>query len=315
MSSFAASTNTEWTFDQQVTGIINPALPGRESMISYALGFPHLTLDAPVTTGFTVKGYENAPGVGTGFAAVVANRTLFLGTPYGGGGMLRDLAWLGQAKNQSQQLRALYAYYGYSGDPGLNDYDTNVATDIAAIQAQINAYTAKPATAVTVPTYVAVGKGLPVLSYTEPTNATWGGNGGTLWDFMPVGDALRGRVKVASVQLAGGDLLDSITINYTGLRTSWSERHGGGGGDLRDVLYVDNGAYISGVGGQSGGSVDQLAVTLSNGRHTAAGGWGGNAFSWTAATNEAMIGFRGRSGDLVDQIQVVSAKLNAAAFV
>ena len=175
LSDFLKTTSTTWTFDQEITGLAGPTPPSQDGLIQYALRFPTLTLDAPVTTGFKVSGYEGVLGIGRSkFAKIVVNRDHFLGR----NGLLPAYARLNGVHDQIARLKRIYARYNYTGDSGLLAYEAQVNDDLDAIEDQITAYRANPAGTFRKPQLPSLAKGEPVLDYTTHQPVSFGGEGG-----------------------------------------------------------------------------------------------------------------------------------------
>jgi len=122
---------------------------------------------------------------------------------------------------------------------------------------------------------------------------------------------------VSSIQLRSGKYIDAISVTYRSNSTgdSWNDYHGGGGGGQSQTLTLQPGQFITRVNGRAGKYVDQLRITISDGRSVGGGGNGGGAFDWSVPSGSVVLGFYGRSGKYLDQIGVTYATLKPAQWV
>lgn len=66
------------------------------------------------------------------------------------------------------------------------------------------------------------------------------------------------------------------------------------------------------VSGRCGDWVDNLTIAISDGRSVSGGGGGGHSFEWGVPSGSFAIGFSGRSGHFLDQVQIIYATLGPA---
>ena len=312
LSDFLKTTSTNWTFDQEITGIANPDLPDQEKLIEFALAFPKKQLDSPVTTGFKVTGYESVPGIGRRkFGKIMDNRDHFLGTE----GVLHDFVRLKTIENQIAWLKRIYARYKYTGDKALLDFENDVRADRGKIDKQISEYKRNPARDFVRPSLPSLNKGEPVLTFTPGQPASFGSEGGGDFKFMSVGDALRNQVRIASLQLADDNkLIRRLIVGYASEKANWTAFYGADGA-TREMFYIEDGQFLSRIAGRASAYVDRLEFYLPDGRHTWAGGSGGSAFDWITPAGSVVLGFAGRCGLNLDQLKIIHAKLEPAQYV
>ena len=310
LSNFLKETSINWTFDQEITGHANPALPTQDKLIEFALAFPSKQLDSPVTTGFKIAGYEGVPGIGrTRFKKIRDNRDHFLGED----GVLLSFARLNGTQNQINWLKRIYARYNFSGDPGLLTFEGLVKEDLDKINKQISAYKRDPAATFEKPQLPSLAKGEPVLTYQIGQSPRFGGTGGTPFDFN-VDEALRNQVRITSIRLAEGDnVIHCLEVGYASDRAKWTAVHGAGG-NRGDLLTVGDGQFPVHFDIRCQAYVDRLFVRLNDGRTTSAGGGGGKPFEWRPPEGYVVLGFSGRAGGLLDQVQFAHAKLLPALY-
>jgi hypothetical protein len=315
LTDFLKQTSTNWTFDQEITGIANPTLPDQEKLIEYALAFPSKKPDAPVITGFKVSGYEGVPGIARRkFAKIVDNRDHFLGED----GVLLSYARLVGVQNQIKWLKRIYARYAYTGDSGLLAFEKQVTEDLGKINKQVSAYRRDPAADFAKPELPSLEKGEPVLVYSVGQTPSFGGEGAGPFDFMAVGEALRNQVKLASIRLfegggGVGGLLHKIAIGYASDKSRWSAVHGANGVG-RELFILEDTHFPVKFRINCGQYVDRFEMHLNDGRSTWAGGQGGALVEWKVPDGAVVLGFAGRAGLLLDQLKIVHATLKPADY-
>jgi hypothetical protein len=315
LSDFLKTTSTNWTFDQEITGHKNPAPPDQDKMIEFALAFSKTEPDAPKITGVKVSGYEGVPGMGRRkFAKIVQNRDHFLGDE----GVLQSFAHLTGIQNQITWLKRVYRRYNYTGDAALLGFETQVKSDLAAINKQVTAYKSDPAADVEKPPLPSLAQGEPVLSYAVGQTPSFGGEGAGPFDFMPVGEALRNQVKIASIRLwegAGGNggMIHKLDVGYASDKSRWTTSHGANGTG-RELLILEEGHFPVRFKINCGSYVDRVEIHLSDGRSTWAGGSGGALVDWKVPDGSVVLGFAGRAGLLLDQLKIVHVALKPAEY-
>lgn len=315
LSEFVSSTSVNWTFDQEITGIANPKFPAQDKLVEFALAFPSLTLDSPVTTGFATEGYERVPQFGSGFKKVVANRRHFLGSA----GVLSKLARLYALQHQVAWLRRIYTRYNFAGDAGLEPFRGKVEAEIAAVNEQVDAWDDDPTGTFRPLDFPSLREGEPVLGFAAGQPASFGSEGGGTFDFMSVGDAFRNQVRIAAVRLSDGEwdrhhVVRRIEVEYASERGRWTATHGEGG-SAREKFFLEDGQFPSQLSIRHGRLVDRIQIDLDDGRSTSAGGDGGTLTEWKPGTDAVVLGFSGRAGAAIDQIKIIHGALKKARFV
>ena len=316
LTDFLKETKTNWTFDQEITGLKNPSLPDQDKLIEYAIAFPSKPLDpeSVVVTGFKVSGYEGVPGINRRkFAKIVENRDHFLGR----NGVLQSYARLDGIQNQIGWLKRIYARYTYSGDGALLTFEKQVQDDLEAIDDQIRKYRRDPAAEFKKPPLPSLQKGEPVLDYAAGQPVSFGGEGGGPFDFMRPGEALRNRVKITSLRFADGDdVIHQMRIEYSSDRRDWPDTQGQNG-NWREIFYLEDGQFPIGFSFRCDEKyIYGIEVRSSDGRSTSAGNRSkGSLNKWDVPAGAVLLGFAGRSGALVDQLKMMYATLKPARYV
>jgi hypothetical protein len=315
LTDFLKRTSTNWTFDQEITGIANPKLPNEDGLIAFALAFPSERIDSPVTTGFKVSGYEGVPRMGRRrLAKIVENREHFLGDD----GVLKAYERLTGLQNQIDWLKRIYARYKFTGDTGLLEFEKQVKEDIGKINKQVSAYKRDPAAELPDLKLPSLDKGEPVLTYVVGQTPSFGGEGAGPFDFLSVDEALRNQVRLASIRLFVGDggsggLIGKIEIGYASDKSNWVETHGGSGTG-RERFDIGDGRFPVRFVVNAGGYVDRFEMHLDDKRLTFAGGTGGTRNEWKPDPGFVVLGFTGRAGMVLDQIKIVHAALRPAEY-
>lgn len=313
LSNFMSNTETNWTFDQEVTGIENPVLPSQDGLIEYAISFPSRPIDSPVVTNITTRGYESLMGAARRkFAKVAKNRGYFVDPD---DGLLKSLAHLTAVKNQITWLKRIYARYNYQGDTDLLAFEREVNADIKAINGQVDDWEIDATTSFTPPPLSSIDKGEPVLQFDVPQPPAWGGSGGSPFQAASVGEAIKNQVRITGIRLAGGTFVDRIEVDYASDKRTWQARHGGDGGASQQWLRLEDGQFPKRFVLRSGILVDWLKIYLTDGRTTEVGGPGGNSADWQVGADEVVLGFAGRAGSLIDQLQIIYAKSKPAKYI
>ena len=318
LSDFLQTSKTSSTFKQEITGITNPSFPDQDKIIEYALNFSKLPLDSPVITGIKVQGHESVPNFGRKFAKVVRNRRYFLDPE---DGLLPALARLTAARNQVIWLKRIYDRYNYQGDKALLDFETDLLKDIKAVNNQIADWEIDAAGSFDAPKLPTLTRGEPVLQFDAPEPKSWGGSGAGTWDVMSVGDAIRNRTRIQSIRIGSGtfntyNVLARLEVEYLSDKRSWKEEHGTDAKVMEHKVDLEEGQFPNRFQVRSGGYVDRVKIHFSGtDKTTEAGGGGGANEDWKVPDGYFVVGFGGRSGAIVDQLQIRYAKLLPAKMV
>jgi hypothetical protein len=318
LTNFLKTTKTSWTLKQDMTGIVSQEFPDQDKLIPFALGFSKLTLTSPVVTNIKVAGYEDVGGIDESFDKIVENRDYFLNPKRG---LLQKHGRLTTVSNQVDWLKRIYRRYDYTGDTALGAFADKVETDLEAIDKQIRDWKSNAARNFVAPDLPSLKDGEPVLNFQEPTPKVWGGSSAGPWQVDSVGDLIRNRARIKSIQLASGrfdqwDVLSRLIVEYDSDKRSWTETHGDGNvKTMGTKLDLEEGQYPVRFEIRYGTYIDWLKIHLSDGRATDAGGPGGGKDDWSIPKDHVFIGFGGRSGSIIDQLQIRYAKLNPAKMV
>lgn len=111
-------------------------------------------------------------------------------------------------------------------------------------------------------------------------------------------------------------LIASFTIfsHFGGTDGTVGCASGGDGGDLSALLMLLPGQFVNRLNVRAGGYMANVAITISDGRSVGGGGGGGDPHDWSVPSASFVLGFSGRSGRYLDQLQATYATINAAKW-
>ncbi|HET9639452.1 MAG TPA: hypothetical protein VFP12_09625 [Allosphingosinicella sp.] len=318
LKNFEKVTQVNWTFTQEMTGVKEIGLPKQDDMIDFARDFPKLPMNSPVTTDFVTTHYEDVPNFGDGFDKVIANRRYFVEPERG---LLANLAQLRGVQEQIKRLKAIYRVYRFS-DPGLDAFSPKVDADVKTIEDQVHAWKVNPTGDFVRPDLPSLAVGMPELEFEEGQAASFGSGTGENFDFMPVANAFRDRVRIASIQLAPGivnkkyHVIRRLEVGYVSGNgdEKWTKVHGREG-SAGELFTLKAGEFPLSLRIGHGGLIDSIEMHTDEDRQIKAGGPGGTIANWTREDDAVVLGFAGRSGGALDQLRIIHAKLRPATYV
>ena len=132
-----------------------------------------------------------------------------------------------------------------------------------------------------------------------------GGGGGTEYKLPPKG-------RISEIIVSAGDVVDGIEVIYDN-SPSQSQKAGGEGG-YNCPITISSNEYIKAMEVKYGSVIDSIRFGLaeidSNNTitrwTTPCGGEGGfSTFTFTARDNEAITGFKGKAGIVIDSIEAI----------
>ena len=133
-----------------------------------------------------------------------------------------------------------------------------------------------------------------------------GGYGGS-----PFVDSVPSGAAATEILIRSGANVDALqmVLQLPNGQIEYMNRHGGDGGGA-DTFDLRDREYITAIGGRYGQYVDSIQFYTNMRISTIYGGSGGDAdYYYEAPAGWRIVGFYGRSGDYVDAIGVVLAKL------
>jgi hypothetical protein len=314
LSNLASSSMMETSFDQKISGVAEKT-PDPTRIVEFAQSFPTLKIVAPKTLRFKVAGYEGIPGLRAPLAAMVRGRDHFLGTAQRPGlyGLVSQLKGL---KNQADRIKGIYDCYNFEGDTALEAFRKGIEEDLNALDDQVSAYAANPATSLPTLTPKSFEKGEPQLQIEPGADVQFGGNGGNPWNFTSIDEAIRKRVRIAGIRFGGDGVIQRLEIDYRSPSAAWTDRAGNGEAyQLTTNLALGDDDFIKVIVVHAGEYVDRMEVELFNGEIRKAGGTGGGRHAWLVPFGSFVLGFQGRRGKYLDRLHIVHAALKNAKFV
>jgi hypothetical protein len=122
------------------------------------------------------------------------------------------------------------------------------------------------------------------------------------------------KTRITAIELASGDRIDKLTVKYENAQGRWTTEHGGGGGHPGSSLFLQDGEFINNITGRADVEVDQLNFFTTENHRTHDGQDGGHPFTDTTPQGSFLLGFAGRSGKRLDQIQFIYGVLRPATW-
>jgi hypothetical protein len=137
---------------------------------------------------------------------------------------------------------------------------------------------------------------------------------------MSAGEAIRNRTRIQSIKLATGKFQDwvvlgRIEIEYVSDKRSWSEAYGSSVTVAQPKISLEEGQVPVRLEVKAGTYVDWVRIHLSDKRSTEAGGAGGVYVDWSVPKDHFVLAIGGRSGSVIDQLQIYYAGLKPAKMV
>lgn len=323
INSLVTTSKVTTTFDQAITGV-SVALPSPANIVDFALAFSSLTPTAPEITGFESKGYESAV---EGFKQfdrqswdkVVQNRKYFVMGDSANPALAKSFAKVAGIKNQIEDLKSIYDFYGYTGDPILLQRLPVANSDFDAIVAQIQLFESAATSTFPKLSLPSIQTGSPVFGYVVFVSPEFVHGNGEPFDDVPDASVyLHNRTRIKQVQLRSGDYVDKIITTYEDKNGTFIAEHGENGGKLSNALRLSRGQYVVGISGSGDAVIDRLKIAITGGQYLEAGGKGGFPFSWTTPNDRAIVmGFRGYKGTyhVVDKIGITYAYIKPAQWI
>jgi hypothetical protein len=178
----------------------------------------------------------------------------------------------------------------------------------------MQAYQDNPTQSFTQPALPCLQHGSPTLSYNIGSSPQWGGGGGSSFDDVNVLTCLHNKTTVSALQLRTGSRVDKLIVTYKSTQGTQVDEHGGNGGSTGNTLTLLPGQFIQRLNGRSGARIDQLNITLTDGRSVGGGGGGGSPYDWSVPNGSFVLGFSGRSGAELDAVRAVFATFTPAKW-
>jgi hypothetical protein len=201
----SSSTSTSMRVSQEMLGVSNIKYPDTDadSMVTFALGFPNETFNAPTILAYAVTGYEHVPGI-SGFQAVETNRNLLGTTTF-----VDASAALSSLSSQVALLQQMYSAYQYTSDTEFAGKAAQVDADLATLNALIAGIEANVTGQFTAPSLPSLDYGTPLVTYTVSPGITT-----TSSEFF---------YDLTATQIANGVTPASIVARSEGFQIAYSD--------------------------------------------------------------------------------------------
>ena len=292
-----------------------------DNLVDYALGFGD-TIDSPMVLDLATEGYESLPEIDTAFRPVAANRDLFTRR----GGLLRKHQRLCELINQMDSARRTLDIYGVSL-PDATQLASNrdtALTDIATIDAMVEAYKAAPSASLAEPDLPSLANGSPrIRAKVGEEGATRIGRveerRGKPFTFpYDWATSIQNQVRLEAIGLEAGWRVDKLRLSYSSSLGSGSTQdvcHGGDRGDNLGDLPIASGEGITAIYSEFGTNIDKLRLQTNQGILESSGNQGDkqHPVDWRPVPGQVVLGFSGRSDDEPDgavySLQAVVARI------
>jgi hypothetical protein len=316
LDEFTKSHTVRHHFDQHMSGTGSTEYPTPEKLIEFALHFPSLPIkeEEAEIISFTSSGYEHVPDVGD-FNPIAKNRNYFIGNGPEAG-LENDLVKVIELLNLMDRLGKIYTLYDGFTDKKVDDLRKVAEKDREAIKKQLTDYQADPTRNFERPDFPSLTQGTPALTYTLGEMKLGGSGGEDHFDDVNDGrDFMQSLMRISKLQLRWSDYVYALIVTYINEHNQLTEyRHGGTDGDSNDDLVLLKEERIRSVSGRSGRYVDFLKFETSSGKYIEGGGPGGDRSSWTVPDGSFVLGFKGRSGRLLDKVAIVYVTFKEATW-
>jgi hypothetical protein len=315
LNSFVSNSKTRTSVTQFMSGFQHPQFPPEDQIIDFALKFGTLEPDAPTITSYEVSGYEHVPGMPP-FNSIAASRALFNGIG-SQPGLSDDFATLKAVQNEVAWLKSLYATYGYSGDTLLEERGKQIDADIKTLDTLFFQIDSDPAQSYAAPVLESLDFGTPELNCQLTTEGPYGGTSGQPFNQVTE-QQLEEAMHVTQLSMRGGSYIDRLSTTYHSESGAQSYNQGGGGGTASPLLTLQSGERIVGIKGTYGSCIYSLEFKTSFDKSLK---WSLNPkaapkfFTWTATESTALIGFSGRSDNLLESLGLIIGHFGPARWV
>lgn len=291
-------------FRYQVWGCSD--IPGLtpDTLVPYALAFSGRTIDRPILLDLATEGYETVPDIDNAFQPVADNRDLFTRPK----GVLRQRLRLQELINQIEDTSDTLTAYGITL-PEASQLSTNKTLAegaLAALDALVEAYKAKPAAALQVPERPSLLQGSPKIRAKvreEPATRIGKMDKGQPFPFpFDRATAVQNRVRLVGIGLEAGWRVDKLRLAYNSKLGGEAVQEVSHGGDrqtnLGDISF-GLGEGIRGIYSEFGTNIDKLRLETDQGNLESTGSKGDkqHPVDWHPGPNQVVLGFTGRSDD------------------
>lgn len=311
LSDFVTTVSTRVVCHYKVLGFRNMTLPASDKLISFASDFCDMTADDPCIINYAVTGYEHVLPAGT-VDAIWSSRDRYSERS-------AQYARLQAARNAVSTLETIYDAYAYEQDGALAERKQKILADIHVLEQHFDDMDKDPTRDYSQePSLPSLAFGQPslnvVLQVIDPSTAQGG---------LPFQDVTEGSVALArrpgQIRLQGDRFVTYMGVLYSSdLTASITCEHGRGGGPS-DSFTFQRKEHVKEIRGTYIDLVHQLTITTSFGNTftwptSPDGAPSQNTFSFVATADTRFLGFKGRSGDYLDRLGIVTATFAPASW-
>ncbi len=352
LTEVSSETDVRVEISQFLRGVSLPMPSDPSDIWDFATStFMAATPDGATVIDYSVQPYEKVPALYP-FEPIASTRDLFSGTA-ASPNVSEQLCQLQSLYGQVTDIQNVYGRYGYSGDSLLPQRAAQIAADLQDVTNLVNEMGTDPTQAYTAPEPESLTYGTPSLSYQlQYSDPSWGGTGGG--PFNDVVDGLcpafvESGWAITSITLAGNGWMNLIQVTYTALDGSWVQiQHG----DYQTAEVIKESRVISQPAGAAaqatqatspagfsysspltlnppgdvitsiwamwGNYLNQLKISTTSSPNQLV--WppnpqeAVNTDTWGAADNRMLLAFRGRVGEYVDQLQLITLTFSPATW-
>lgn len=312
------SEGSRWNHTQGVVGLPAVALKGIDGVLAFANAFNEQPDDKAAVLAFSTQGYETVPGFPDPLVKQLKKSRELIWNPTRptvASLQSRRLTLLAQAR-KIDEVADLYKAYGYA-DPRLAEVRGMVDDDLDELSTTEADIKGDPFAVWTLPDSPSRKFGAPEAKVEVHAKQQVGGGGGVAFWAPSRADVLAGNACLTGLWPRRGDgskVVSHLQVSYAGEPAPRVDA-GGWAGNWADPLPLSAENRVNYLEIAADALVRGITVTTTNGGKTSAGN--GNGFTLTRyplADNERLVGFNGRSGALVDNLQPVVAAFSPAAW-
>lgn len=317
LSKTLRSSASSWTHTQGQVGLPGVRLPGDiDGVIAFANSFNEQPESGASVLSFTTQGYEDVPGFPDPLVKALKRSRDLLSNPTRptvASLQSRRLALQAQARTIAE-VSDLYKAYGYL-DPRLAEVAELVAGDLDSLTTAEADIKDDPFGTWTLPDTPSLAIGAPEVQVELDARQQVGGGGGMAFS-APLREAVLAKNACMRVLTPRGNgaSLSHLQVGYEGAggQFEWGQW----AGDWAQTLQLSAKNRVNYLEiAWDGHIVRGMTVRTTQSQVTSAGN--GNGYTLTRyplAENERLVGFNGRCGELVDNLQPVVAVFSPATW-
>jgi len=301
LSTISSSTKTNLSFQYQLFGYTTQAfktLPS-ENLFDFTQNiFPNTKPDSPIVISYKATGYEDIITTADGYFDSIAATRKFFSSLYSA-----NVIALESVNSSCDSIYKIYSEYGLSPNCDSDFYSkaAQIKADLSTLKDLFDKMTLNPTNTYTLPKISSIDYGAPTINFNINSVHCGGGDGGGYFEDVSSVDVLN-CTKISSLFGAGGSWVDNLDITYS---NGNSYKHGGDGGNYFPLLQLQPKENIVQVSAAFGAYVNALYFETSNGQTYLYPNQFSASYTWTKKDNEVLIGFGGRAGQYLDNLNII----------